>query len=63
MKARAFLQRYGSVGPITPESLGLCVQIEVKLEAQDLVSSCRNQLFKNFPQSLQARELEKEASK
>jgi len=63
MKARAFLQRYDSVGPNTPESLMLCVRIETKLEALDLASSCRDRLLKGFPRSLQARELEQEASR
>lgn len=59
MKARAFLQRYASVGPNTAESLMLCVQIEGELAAEDLASSCRDRLLKGFPKSSQARELEK----
>ena len=63
MKARAFLQRYGSVGPDTAESLSLCVQIEAKLGARDLASSCRKRLLKYFPKSQQARQLVVEASR
>jgi type IV pilus assembly protein PilF len=63
MKARAFLQRYESVGVDTAESLLLCVQIETRLKADDLAISCRKRLIDDFPQSQQAQELIREATR
>lgn len=55
LRARAFLQRYEEVGPITAESLWLGVQIEYKLGDRDTMQRYATELSRNFPDTEQWR--------
>jgi type IV pilus assembly protein PilF len=57
LSARAHLQRYFEVGPITADSLGLGYRIETRLGAEDLAAEYGLQLRRDFPDSPEAREL------
>lgn len=54
LKARAFLQRYESVGPETPLSLSLGRQIEMALGNQETAADYARRLREQFPQSAEA---------
>ncbi len=53
-RGRAFLERYQSVAPDSPESLWLCYVIETRLKAEEVASSCAGQLASDFPDSSHA---------
>lgn len=53
LRARAFLQRYEAVGPVTEESLQLGFQIESKLGDQESADRYRSELSKRYPGSIQ----------
>ena len=54
MRARAFLQRYGSVGAWNEDSLLLGYQIESKLGDDESANRYRRELLERFPNSSQA---------
>lgn len=53
LRARAFLQRYEEVGPVTAESLWLGVQIEYQLDDRDTMQRYATELSRNFPDTEQ----------
>ena len=55
--ARALLERYFRVAPSTADSLLLGVRIERKLGDTEAAGRYQNQLLKDFPDSVQAREI------
>lgn len=57
MSARAFLQRYNEVAPMTPEALLLGVRIERKLGDREAAAGYAAELNKQFPDSPEARRL------
>ncbi|MDJ0652938.1 MAG: type IV pilus biogenesis/stability protein PilW [Xanthomonadales bacterium] len=50
-RARAFLQRYQSIAPDSPESLWLCYVIETRLGDQQAAGGCSQQLTSGYPES------------
>lgn len=54
MRARAFLQRYESVGPETEESLGLGYRIESGMGDEESANRYRDELLRQYPGSTQA---------
>ena len=56
-RARAFIQRYESVGPESAESLTLGYRIESELQNEKNADAYRKQLMQRFPTSPQAQEL------
>jgi type IV pilus assembly protein PilF len=56
-KARAFMQRFESVGQARPESLMLGRNIELRLGNGGAASDYTRRLLQSFPESQQAREL------
>ncbi len=54
MRARAFLQRYGSVGAWNEDSLLLGYRIESSLGDAESANRYRTELFERFPDSSQA---------
>lgn len=56
-KARAFMQRFESVGQARPESLMLGRNIELRLGNASAASDYTRRLLQSFPESQQAREL------
>lgn len=54
LRARAFLQRYESVGPDTEESLHLGYLIESALGDDQAANRYRDQLYREFPGTVQA---------
>jgi type IV pilus assembly protein PilF len=56
-KARAFMQRFESVGQARPESLMLGRNIELRLGNGSAASDYTRRLLQSFPESQQAREL------
>jgi type IV pilus assembly protein PilF len=59
LRARAYLQRYVSVGRHTPETLWLGVQIERELGDKKALASYSSKLRKDFPDSDEAGKLDK----
>lgn len=57
LAARAYIERYFSVGPDTPSSLLLAVKIESKLHAKDVAGEYAARLRKKFASSDEARQL------
>lgn len=57
LQARAFLQRYLSANRATPEVLYLAVQIEKSLGDDRAQTNYENQLLREFPNSIQARQV------
>ena len=57
LQARAFLQRYASVAPMSPAPLWLGVQIERSLGDWDAANKYAAQLREEFPSSAQAQRL------
>ncbi len=57
LSARAFMERFFSVSPGTPDSLLYAVKIERQLGAGDVAQNYANQLRTNFPNAEQTREL------
>lgn len=57
LQARAYLQRYGAVATMNARALWLGVQIERQLGNRDDEASYALQLQKNFPDSLQTKQL------
>ena len=57
LSARAFLERYLAVTSHTPESLWYAVQTERALGNNALVEKYKEQLFRSFPLSAQAKQL------
>ena len=55
LNARAFLQRYEDVGPVTAASLWLGVQIEYQLDDRDTMQRYATELSRNFPDTEQWR--------
>lgn len=55
LTARAFLQRYEEVGPVTAASLWLGVQIEYQLDDRDTMQRYATELSRNFPDTEQWR--------
>ena len=54
MRARAFLQRYESVGNLNEESLLLGYRIESELNDSKSAERYRTELFERFPNSSEA---------
>ena len=54
LRARAFLQRYESVGPDTEESLYLGFLVESALGDSRAAAQYRDKLYEEFPGSVQA---------
>lgn len=57
MRARAFIQRYEGVGPVTPESLELGYRIESGLDNDKNAREYRKRLLQQFPNSRQAQDV------
>lgn len=57
-KARAFIQRYDTLGQTTPDALLLARNIEVKLGHADAARDYASRLREQFPDSEQARSLD-----
>lgn len=57
LNARAFLQRYLSTNPASPDVLYLGVQIEAALGDEDAKTEYSNQILREFPASRQARQI------
>jgi len=57
LSARAFLERFFSVSPGTPDSLFYAVKVERQLGAHDVAQQYAKQLRVNFPNAEQTREL------
>lgn len=55
--ARGFLQRYRSIYPATSGVLYLCVLIEEELGDDGARTECANELLRDFPNSLESRQL------
>lgn len=51
LQARAFLQRYRDVKPVTAQVLWMCFNIEDKLNNHDAANRCAAQLREGFPNS------------
>jgi type IV pilus assembly protein PilF len=60
LQARAFLQRYEAVGPTTPYSLRLGHRVEIAQGDQRAAAAYASRLRKEFPDSREARDLERE---
>ena len=56
LRARAFLQRYEAVAPMTEESLALGYQIETRLGDSQAARRYRSELMEQYPDSIQAGE-------
>lgn len=56
-RARAFIQRYESVGPKSPDSLALGYRIETGLKNEKVATEYRQELIQRFPNSAQAQEV------
>lgn len=56
LRARAFLQRYEAVAPVSPESLDLGIAIESALGDEESVERYRTTLREDFPDVIRARE-------
>ncbi|WP_440223029.1 type IV pilus biogenesis/stability protein PilW [Dokdonella sp. MW10] len=61
-RARAFIQRYESLGQPSPESLLLGRNIELRLGNADAATDYTRRLRQNFPESEQARSLDAPSS-
>ncbi len=61
-RARAFIQRYESLGQPSPESLMLGRNIELRLGNADAATDYTRRLRQNFPESEQARSLDAPSS-
>lgn len=57
LSARAFLQRYSAVAPMTPEALLLGVRIERRMGDEEAADGYATALNKQFPDSPEARRL------
>lgn len=57
LSARAFLERFFSVSPGTPDSLFYAIKVERQLGAHDVAQQYAKQLRVNFPNAQQTREL------
>ena len=55
LTARAFLQRYLATNPASPSVLYLAVQIETESHDERAATDYMNQLFRDFPDSAEAR--------
>ena len=60
-RARAFLQRYESAGPVSAQSLVLGYRIETGLNNAQNAEKYKDQLIFRFPDSEQAREIRGES--
>lgn len=58
MRARAFIQRYDSAGPMTPESLLLGYRVETALNNPERANRYRTELIQRFPASPETAELQ-----
>lgn len=55
LQARAFVDRYQSLGPAAPDVLWLGYQVEIALDDPIAARSFATQLLKEFPESVEAR--------
>lgn len=61
LRARAFLQRYGGVAEMSPESLLLGYRIETGLNNPEEARTYRTQLMQQFPNAPEAAELQRDS--